>query len=109
MEAIGIFINQSPGCRRGMILAKPAAWLLNPGSGDFGLETFRLGSATSAGESLRGYDDGAAAGVGIAASRRVDDAGRDLSRADELAQMGARDAPRGAVGPSARETHREAL
>ena len=41
MEAIGIFINQSPGCRQGTILApKPAAWLLLPGSGTFGLETF---------------------------------------------------------------------
>ena len=31
MEAIGIFINQSPGCRQGMILAqKPAAWLILP-------------------------------------------------------------------------------
>ena len=55
-EVIGIFINQSPGCRRGMILApKPAARLLLPGSGGFGLETFWLGLATS--ESLRGSDD----------------------------------------------------
>ena len=56
-EAIGIFINQLPGCRQGMILApKPAARLLLPGSGAFGLETFWLGSATS--ESLRdSYDD----------------------------------------------------
>ena len=56
MEASGVFINQSPGCCQGMILApKPAAWLLLPGSGAFGLETFWWGSATS--ESLRDSDD----------------------------------------------------
>ena len=52
MEMIGVFFNQSPGCRQGIILApKPVAWLLLPGSGAFGLETFWLKSATS--ESLR--------------------------------------------------------
>ena len=68
MEAIGIFINQSPGCRQGMILAPmPAAWLLLPGSGAFGLETFWLRSATS--KSLRdSEDDGATTEVGLAAS-----------------------------------------
>ena len=68
MEAIGIVINQSPGCRRGMILApEPAAWLLLPGSGAFGLETFWLGSATS--ESLRDSDDDVATTeVGLATS-----------------------------------------
>ena len=68
MEAIAIFINQSPGCRKGMILApKPAAWLLLPGSGALGLETFWLGSATS--ESLRDSDDdGATTEVRLAAS-----------------------------------------
>ena len=68
MEAIGIFINQSPGCRQGMILApKSAAWLLLPGSGAVGLETFWLRSATS--ESLRdSNDDGATTEVGLAAS-----------------------------------------
>ena len=51
-----------------MILApKPAAWLLLPGSGAFGLETFRLGSTTS--ESLRDSDDdGATTEVGLATS-----------------------------------------
>ena len=44
MEAIGVFINQSPGCSQGMILApKPAAWLLLPCSGALGLETFWFG------------------------------------------------------------------
>ena len=69
MEAIGIFINQSPGCRQEVILApKPAAWLLLPGSGAFGLETFWLRTATS--ESLRDSDDyhGATTEVGLAAS-----------------------------------------
>ena len=51
-----------------MILApKPAAWLLLPGSGAFGLETFWLGSATSG--SLRdSNDDGATTKVGLAVS-----------------------------------------
>ena len=51
-----------------MILApKPAAWLLLPGSGAFGLETFWLGSATI--ESLRDSDDdGATTEVGLAVS-----------------------------------------
>ena len=68
MEAIGIFINQSPGCSQVMILApKPAAWLLLPGSGAFGLETFWLGPATS--ESLQDSNyDGATTEVGLAAS-----------------------------------------
>ena len=57
MEVIGIFINHSPGCSQGMVLApKPAAWLQLPGSGAFGLETIWLGSATS--DSLRdSYDN----------------------------------------------------
>ena len=68
MEAIGIFINKSPGCRQGMILAqKSAAWLLLPGSGAFGLESFWLGSATS--ELLRESDDGGVTTeVGLGAS-----------------------------------------
>ena len=68
MEAIRVFINQSPGCRQGKILApKPAAWLLLPGSGAFGLETFWLGSAPS--ESLRDSDyTNATTEVGQAAS-----------------------------------------
>ena len=56
MGAIGTFLNQSPGYRQGMILGpRPAAWLLMPSSGGFGLETFWLGSATF--ESLRDSDD----------------------------------------------------
>ena len=44
MEAIGIFINQSPGCRQRTILApKPAAWLLLPGSGALALGHFGWG------------------------------------------------------------------
>ena len=67
MEAIGVFINQSPGCCQGTILApEPAGWLLLPGSGAFGLETFRLGSATS--ESLRDSPDDATTLVRLAAS-----------------------------------------
>ena len=67
MEAIGLFINHSPGCRQAMILApKQAAWLLLPGSGAFGLETFWLGTATS--ESLRDYGDDNATEVGLATS-----------------------------------------
>ena len=70
MEAIGRFINQSPGCRQGMILApKPAAWPLLPGSGAFGLETFWLGHGSATSESLRDYGDGTANEVGLAASR----------------------------------------
>ena len=65
MEAIGIFINQSPACRHGMILAPKR--LLLPGSGAFGLETFWLRTTTS--ESLRdSNDDGATTEVGLAAS-----------------------------------------
>jgi hypothetical protein len=33
VEAIGRFINQSPGCRPGTILAPVAAWQPLPGSG----------------------------------------------------------------------------
>ena len=68
MEAIWIFIIQSPGCHQGMILAlKPAAWLLLPGSGAFGLQTFWLKTATS--ESLRDSDDDCATTeVGLAVS-----------------------------------------
>ena len=70
MESIRIFIDQSPACRQGMILVpKPAAWLLLPGSGAFGLETFWLGSSTS--ESLRDCDyNGATTEVGLAASEQ---------------------------------------
>ena len=77
-EAIGILINQSPGCRQGMSLApKLAAWLLPPVSGAFGLETFWLGSATS--ESLRDSDyNSAATEVALAASE-PNEAGRNVS------------------------------
>ena len=67
-----MFIDQSPGCRQGMILEpKPAAWVLLPSSGAFGRETFWLGSATS--ESLRDSGDGTAVPrgdgeVGVSAS-----------------------------------------
>ena len=78
MEPIGIFINQSPGCRPCMILEpKPAAWLLLPGSGAFGLETFWLGSATS--QSLRDSDDGTTTEVGLVA-REPNEAGRRAQR-----------------------------
>ena len=61
-----------------MILApKPAAWLLLPGSGAFGLETFWLGSATS--QSLRDSDDGATTEVGLVA-REPNEAGRRAQR-----------------------------
>ena len=97
MEAIRIF-NQSPCCSQGTILPpKPAAWLLLPCSGAFGLETFWLGSATS--ESLQDSDDdGATTEVGLAASEpneargahdvsagprpsELDDTGRRVERA----------------------------
>ena len=80
MEAIGIFINQSPGCRQEVILApKPAAWLLLPGSGAFGLETFWLRTATS--ESLRdSNDDGATTEVGLAVSGEPNEARRRAQR-----------------------------
>ena len=76
MEAIGVFINQSPGCCQGTILApEPAGWLLLPGSGAFGLETFRLGSATS--ESLReSPDDRDAATLVRLAASEPKEAGR---------------------------------
>ena len=66
MEAIVVFINQSPGCRQGMILApKQAAWLLLPGSGAFGLETFWLMISTS-----ESNDDNATTEVGLVASEQ---------------------------------------
>ena len=70
MEAIRVFINQLPGCRQGTILEpKPAAWLLLPGSGAFGLETFWFGPATS--ESLQYHRDNATTKVGPMASGRT--------------------------------------
>ena len=65
---------------QGMILApKPAAWLLLPGSGAFGLETVWLGPATS--ESLQDSNyDGATTEVGLAVSGEPNEARRRAQR-----------------------------
>ncbi len=75
MEAIRWFINQSPGCLQGMILAPVAAWQPLPCSGavsdlgNFGTKTRPLGCARRVTSDTTDRD---AAGAGIDSGERGD-------------------------------------